>query len=127
MMRRDAERVRDETSGIGPGSSGRRDGVRTGRGTSHNTIPGEEEEEIRTCPSPILTVTITEVNDIDQVPTPNMESAAPSTGTPDPGPRRSSWIADQGTRPDYTNKTRERAMVTREIVTEPENLKEAES
>ena len=38
VTRRDAERVRDETSGIGPGSSGRRDGVRTGRGTSHNTI-----------------------------------------------------------------------------------------
>ena len=39
VTRRDAERVRDETSGIGPGSSGRRDGVGTGRGTSHN-IPG---------------------------------------------------------------------------------------
>ena len=37
MTRRDAERVRDETSGIGPGSSGRRDGVGTGRGTSHNS------------------------------------------------------------------------------------------
>ena len=36
MTRRDAERVRDETSGIGPGSSGRRDRVGTGRGTSHN-------------------------------------------------------------------------------------------
>ena len=36
MTRRDAERVRDEMSGIGPGSSGRRDGVGTGRGTSHN-------------------------------------------------------------------------------------------
>ena len=33
----DVERVRDEMSGIGPGSSGRRDGVGTGRGTSHNT------------------------------------------------------------------------------------------
>ena len=37
VMRRDAERVRNETSGIGPGSSGHRDGVRTGRGTSHNS------------------------------------------------------------------------------------------
>ena len=37
MMRdSDAERVRDEMSGIGPGSSGCRDGVGTGRGTSHN-------------------------------------------------------------------------------------------
>ena len=40
MTRRDAERVRDETSGIGPGSSGRRDGVGTGCGTSHNTNKG---------------------------------------------------------------------------------------
>ena len=32
VMRRDAEHVRDETSGIGPGPSGCRDGVRTGRG-----------------------------------------------------------------------------------------------
>ena len=39
VTRRDAERVRDETSGIGPGSSGRRDGVGTGRGTSHNITP----------------------------------------------------------------------------------------
>ena len=37
MTRHDTERVRDETSGIGPGSSGCRDGVGTGRGTSHNT------------------------------------------------------------------------------------------
>ena len=37
VTRRDAERVRDETSGIGPGSSGCRDGVGTGRGTSHNS------------------------------------------------------------------------------------------
>ena len=37
VTQRDAERVRDETSGIGPGSSGRKDGVGTGRGTSHNT------------------------------------------------------------------------------------------
>ena len=36
MTQRDMERVRDETSGIGPGSSGRRDGVGTGHGTSHN-------------------------------------------------------------------------------------------
>ena len=37
MTRRDVERVRDETLGIGPGSSGRRDGVGTGHGTSHNS------------------------------------------------------------------------------------------
>ena len=37
MMRRDTERIHDETSGIGPGSSGCRDGVGTGRGTSHNS------------------------------------------------------------------------------------------
>ena len=36
VARRDAERVRNETSGIGPGSSGRRDGVGTGRGMSHS-------------------------------------------------------------------------------------------
>ena len=39
VTRCDAEHVRDETSGIGPGSSGRRDGVGTGRGTSHNMSP----------------------------------------------------------------------------------------
>ena len=39
VTRRDAECVRDETSGIGPGSSRRRDGVGTRRGTSHNSIP----------------------------------------------------------------------------------------
>ena len=38
VTRRDAERVRDETSGIGPGSSGRRDRVGTGRGMSHNRL-----------------------------------------------------------------------------------------
>ena len=38
VMRRDAERVRDEMSGIGPGPSGHRDGVGTGRGMSHNTV-----------------------------------------------------------------------------------------
>ena len=32
VMQRDAECVRDETSGIGPGPSGCRDGVGTGRG-----------------------------------------------------------------------------------------------
>ena len=32
VTRRDAERVRDEMSGIGPGPSGCRDGVGTGRG-----------------------------------------------------------------------------------------------
>ena len=38
-MRRDAERVRNETSGISPGPSRHRDGVGTGHGTSHNSIP----------------------------------------------------------------------------------------
>ena len=37
---RNTECVRDETSGIGLGSSGCRDGVGTGRGMSHNTQPG---------------------------------------------------------------------------------------
>ena len=32
VMRRDAECIRDETSGISPGLSGCRDGVGTGRG-----------------------------------------------------------------------------------------------
>ena len=57
---------------------------------------------------------------------PDTEIAAPSTGTPDPGPRRSGQIADQGAHPDYTNRTCDCAMVMCEIVTEPENLKEAE-
>ena len=39
MTRHDAERVCDETSGIGPGPSGRRDRVGTGHGTSHNSYP----------------------------------------------------------------------------------------
>ena len=39
MMRDNAERIRNEMSGIGPGPSGRRDGVGTGHGTSHNSIP----------------------------------------------------------------------------------------
>ena len=38
-MRRDAERVRNETSGISPGLSGHRDRVGTVRGMSHNSIP----------------------------------------------------------------------------------------
>ena len=38
VTQRDVERVRDEMLGIGPGSSGRRDGVGTGRGTSHNSL-----------------------------------------------------------------------------------------
>ena len=46
--------------------------------------------------------TIVKVNDIDQVPMPDMEIAAPSTGTPDPGPQCSNQIADQGACPDYT-------------------------
>ena len=36
VTQRDTERVHDETSGISPGPSRRRDGVRTGHGTSHN-------------------------------------------------------------------------------------------
>ena len=36
VTRCDVERVCDETSGIGPGPSGRRDGVGTGCGMSHN-------------------------------------------------------------------------------------------
>src|SRR6266481_9430527 len=50
-------------------------------------IPGEEEEEMGTNPPVIPAVTITEVDDIDdvnQVPTPNMEVAAPSMGMPEP-------------------------------------------
>ena len=39
MMRRDAERICDETSGVSPGLSGRRDGFGTKHGTSHNSIP----------------------------------------------------------------------------------------
>ena len=71
-------------------------------------------------------MTIVEVDDVNQAPTPDMEIAAPSMGMPDPGPRCSSWIADQGTCPDYTNRTRDHAMVMCESVTEPENLKEVE-
>src|SRR6266481_7516136 len=74
--------------------------------TSVYPIPGEEEEEMGTNPPVIPAATITEVddiNDIDQAPTPNTEAAAPSTGTPEPGPRRSSRIADQGARPDYSS------------------------
>ena len=89
-------------------------------------IPEEETEEIRVLPQTIPTVTIVEVDDVNQAPMPDTEIAAPSTGTPDPGPRHSGQIADQGARPDYTNRTRDHAMVTCEIVTEPENLREAE-
>ena len=39
MMQHDAGRVCDETSGIGLGLSGHRDGFGTGHGTSHNSIP----------------------------------------------------------------------------------------
>src|SRR6266481_2224821 len=49
-------------------------------------IPGEEEEEMGTNPPVIPVATITEVDDIDQALTPNMEAAAPSTGMPEPGP-----------------------------------------
>ena len=74
--------------------------------------------------------TITEVDGVDQAPTPNMEAAAPSMETPEPGPWCSSQIADQGTHLDYSSAhnrtTCDRIMVTREIITEPENLKEAE-
>ena len=89
-------------------------------------IPEEETEEIRVLPQTIPAATIVEVDDVNQAPTPDTEIMAPSTGMPDPGPRRSSQIADQGAGPDYTNRTCDRTMVTREIVTEPENLKEAE-
>ena len=80
--------------------------------TSVYPIPGEEEEETHTIPSPIPTVTITKVDDINQAPMPNTEGAMPSMGMPDPGPWHSSRIADQGAHPDYTNKTRDCAMVT---------------
>ena len=40
VTRHDAEHVHDETSGIGPGPSGCRDGVGTRRGTSHNNSFG---------------------------------------------------------------------------------------
>src|SRR6266481_8311967 len=43
-------------------------------------IPGEEEEEMGTNPPVILVATITEVDDVNQALTPNMEAAAPSTG-----------------------------------------------
>ena len=58
VMQRDAERIRDETSGIGPGLSGRRDGVRTGCGTSHNSIPpqGRASRPGRAGPCPSLGV-----------------------------------------------------------------------
>ena len=39
VTRRDEERFHNETSGIGPGPSGHRDGVRTRHGTSHNNSP----------------------------------------------------------------------------------------
>ncbi len=48
-------------------------------------IPGEEEEEMGTNPPVILAATITEVDDVNQAPMPNMEAAAPSMGTPEPG------------------------------------------
>src|SRR6266481_4146874 len=98
--------------------------------TSVYPIPGEEEEEMRMNPPVILAATITEVDDVDQAPMPNMEAAAPSMGMPEPGPWHSSRIANQGARPDYSS-THNRmscyqAMVMREIITKPENLKEAE-
>ena len=46
MTRRDAEHVRDETSGIGPGLSGCRDGVRTG------------VERVITVPLPVVECTL---------------------------------------------------------------------
>src|SRR6266481_2072124 len=55
-------------------------------------IPGEEEEEIGMNLPVIPAATMTEVDDVDdinQVPMPNTEAAAPSTGTPEPGPWRS--------------------------------------
>ena len=39
MMQCDTWRVCDETSGVSPGLSGRRDGFGTEHGTSHNSIP----------------------------------------------------------------------------------------
>src|SRR6266481_5165849 len=93
-------------------------------------IPGEEEEEMEMNPPVILAATITDVDDVDQALTPNMEAAAPSMGTPEPGPWHSSRIADQGAQPDYLsthNQTsHDRAIIMCEIVTEPENLKEME-
>src|SRR5882724_11158561 len=62
-------------------------------------IPEDEEEEI--IPNlPIPTATITKVNDntVEQAPTPNMETIVPSIAMPEPEPRQSSHIADQGTR-----------------------------
>ena len=87
----------------------------------------EEAEEICALPPTIPPVTIVEVNDIEQAPTLDMEIAAPSTGMPDPGPWCSGRIANQGTCPDYTNRTCDCMMVACKIVTEPENLKEVES
>ena len=84
----------------------------------------EEAEEIHILPPTIPMATIVEV---DQAPMPDMEIAAPSTGTPDPGPWHSSQIANQGTHPDYTNRTHDHAMVMHEIITKPENLKKVES
>ena len=89
-------------------------------------IPEEETEEIRVLPQIIPMVTIVEVDDVNQAPTPDMEIAAPSTGMPDPGPQRSGQIAKQGARPDYTIRTHDHAMVMCKIVIEPENLKEVE-
>ena len=49
-------------------------------------IPEEETEEICVLPQTILTATVVEVDDVGQVPTPDTEIAASSTGMPDPGP-----------------------------------------
>ena len=71
--------------------------------------------------------TITEVDNdiIEQVPMPNTEET--SMASPKPEPRQSSHIADWGARPELHNQMmRDHVMVTHEIVTEPENLKEAE-
>ena len=81
---------------------------------------------------PIPTAMITKVNDntVDQAPTPNMETVAPSMATPKPGPWQSSHVSNQGTRPNYkqlhNQSTWDRAMVTHKIVTELETLKEAD-
>ena len=87
------------------------------------------EEIIPNLPTP--TATITEVNDdvVEQVPTPNTDMVVPSMATPNSGPQQSRHIANQGTRPDYQDlhiqSTWDHTMVTCEIVTEPENLKDA--
>ena len=56
--------------------------------TNMYPIPGEEEVEEIIPNLPILSATITEVDDdiVDQAPTPNTEPVAPSMAMPEPGP-----------------------------------------